>query len=445
MKITIVGAGRVGLHLAKYFVDEHQDVFLVDDDRNRLSIAESDFNLRTFAGDPLDFNILREANSGRADVFVAVTASAASNMMACAMAKSLGAKETIARIDKFDFLQQSNLEVIRRMGVDHVVHPDHLAALSLISSLTHSWSYGWNDFDNGAIVMAAVAVNEDSAIAGRYLKEMYRENRMIHISALKRNGKTIIPHGDDMIMAGDILYITTVPEGIERVKEVTSKEDREIKRVILMGGSNVAELAARMAGRQFSLVIVEKNLERCRYLTETCTDARIIYGDGSEQDVLDEAGINRCDAFVALSDNSESNILGCFMAHDEGVVRTIAEVEKEQYIATAESFGIGAIINKPIITANAIFQLILESDASSSRCFAMKDAEVTRMVINEDSHLTKGPVSSLRLPKELNFAGLIRDGKGQTVTGSTVFQPGDSVIVFCLNGAMQKVEKLFRK
>lgn len=445
MNITIVGAGRVGVHLAKYFVDENQDVYLVDNNRAHLSILESDLNLRTFFGEPTDFKILREASSHNADIFVAVTADTSTNLVTCAMAKSMGAKKTIARVDKYDFLEKENSSVIRNMGVDHVVYPDYLAALSVISSLEHSWTYGWNDFNDGSIIMAAVMIEEDSPICGSKLKDMYKEARTMHISALKRGMKTIIPHGDDLILPKDILYITTLASGIVKVKAIAGKNDSAIKKVIVLGGSTVAELIARLKGNKFSFVIVEKNLERCRILAEVCPDAEIIYGDGSDQDVLGEAGINNCDAFVALTDSTESNLLGCLTAQDAGVSRTISEIEKEQYIPKAESFNIGAIINKPIITANAIFQLILDSDQTSSKYFAMKDAEVAKMEIKEGSPLTKNPVKDLKLPKELNFAGLIRNGKGEIVTGSTVFQKGDSVIVFCLNGSLDKVEKLFKK
>ena len=445
MNITIVGAGRVGVHLAKYFVDEHQDVYLVDNNKSQLSLLESDFNLRTFFGEPTDFRILREAFADKADIFVAVTGNAATNLVTCAMAKSMGAKKTIARVDKYDFLIKENASVVRNMGVDHVVYPDYLASLSVISSLEHSWTYGWNDFNDGAIILTAVSIEADSPISGKRLKDMYKESRSMHISALKRGTKTIIPHGDDFILPNDILFITTIDEGIEKVRTITGKNNIPVKKVVIMGGSAVAELVARSTQKKFSLVIVEKNLERCRELTETCPDAEIIYGDGSDQDVLEEAGINNSDAFVALSDSSESNILGCLTAMDMGVERTIAEIEKEQYIPKGESFKIGAIINKPIITANAIFQLILDSDFSSSKCFAMKDAEVAKMEIREGSSLTKCPVKDLRLPKELNFAGLIRNGIGEIVTGNTVFQEGDDVIVFCLNGSLNKVEKLFRK
>lgn len=445
MNITIVGAGRVGIHLAKYFSEENQDVFLVDSERSHLSVLESDFNLRTFQGQPLDLKTLREANTERADIFISVTADTATNLITCALAKSMGAKKTIARVDRYDFIDQKNSNVVKQMGVDHVVYPDYLSALSVISALEHSWSYGWNDFNDGSIIMVAVTVDSDSPITGCKLKEMYENNRTMHISALRRGAQTIIPHGEDTIYPGDILYITTVAEGIEKVKKISGKKDNPVKKVILLGGSNVAQIVTNLAGKRFSFVIIDKKIERCRELAERCRDAEIIFGDGIDQDVIEEAGINDADAFVALSDSSESNILSCLTAQDIGVGRTVAEIEKEQLIAKAESFNIGAIINKPIITANAIFQLILDSDYPSSKCFAMRDAEVARLEIKEGSILTKYPVKDLKLPKDLTFAGIIRNNRGEIVTGNSVFKPGDSVIVFCLNGALENVEKLFRK
>lgn len=178
---------------------------------------------------------------------------------------------------------------------------------------------------------------------------------------------------------------------------------------------------------------------------EACPESDIICGDGSELDVLEEAGIRKCDAFVALTDNTESNILSCLTAADAGVKKNIAEVEKEQLIEKAESFRLDTIINKPIITANAIFQLILDANVESSKCFVLPDADVGRITVKAGSFLTRGKVMDLKLPSELTLAGLIRDGQGEMVTGSTQFQPGDTAIVFCMAGALKRVEKLFGK
>lgn len=445
MKITIVGAGRVGVHLAKYFADEQQDVFLVDNDHSHLSTLESDFNLRTFLGEPTDFNTLRSANSEKADIFVAVTANTAENLVACAMAKSMGAKKTIARVDKYDYLLPTNEAVVKKMGVDHVVFPDYLAASSILSSLEHGWCGSWTEFENGSIIMVGVTVTPESPVAGKHLKDLFSESRFLHVSALRRNHQTIIPGGNDNILPGDILYVTVTPSGIEKVQQLIGINNFIIRKVIIMGGSMVAQLITQLSDKNFSFTIIEKDRHRCRRLMESCPDVEIICGDGSEFDVLEEGGINKCDAFIALTDNTESNILSCLTAEDLGIRKNIAEVEKEQLIAKAESFQLGTIINKPTITATSIFQLILDSNVDSTKYFALPDAEIGRLQVNKDSFLTKNQVMHLKLPQGLTFAGLIRNGKGEMVTGSTHFLPGDQVIVFCLPGSLKRVEKLFAK
>lgn len=445
MKITIVGAGRVGVHLAKYFSNEHQDVYLVDKDAEKLSILDADFNMRTFVGEPTDFNVLREANAETADVFAAVTADTEDNLVACAMAKSMGARLTIARVERYDFMDPANAAVVSRMGVDRIVYPELLAAQTVINALEHPWCRSWDDFDNEAILLTAVSINSHAPIVGHKLKELSADNSNFHISALRRDNKTIIPRGDDYVIENDILYFTSVPAAIDRVMELCGKSDFNIKNVLIMGGSKIAEIIDKIAPRKYSLTLIEKDRMKCRTLAENCNSCSIIYGDASERDVLEEAGISKCDAFVALSNITEGNLLACITAKEARVRRTIAEIEKEQFIDKGESFGIGTIINKPIITANAIFQLILDSDTDTKRCFAMTHAEVARLEIREDSFLTSAPIKDLKLPRELTFAGLIRNNEGFIVNGDTRFRAGDQVIVFCMNGALNIVEKLFSK
>ena len=443
MKITIVGAGRVGIHLSKYFAEEQQDVYLIDRDPKHLTLLESDFNLRTYTGEPTDLETLREANSENADIFVAVTANSAENLVACSMAKSMGAKRTIARVDRFNYLLPANVSVVNRMGVDFMVFPDFLAAQSIISSLEHAWCKSWTEFEDGAIIMVAVEVTDRSKIRDCLLKDIFSDSRSLHISALRRNHRTIIPHGEDRIKLGDILYITLTSQGAGTVMDLIGIAPFPVRKIILMGGSTISELIAKTAFKKFFCTIIEKDRERCHQLMEACPESEIILGDGSELDVLEEAGIHKCDAFVSLTDNTESNILSCLTAEDLGVKKNIAEVEKEQLIEKAESFRLDTIINKPIITANAIFQLILDANVESSKFFILPDADVGRIKVKAGSFLTKDKVMNLKLPSELTLAGLIREGRGEMVTGSTHFQPGDTAIVVCMAGAIKRVEKLF--
>lgn len=446
MRITIVGAGRVGVYLAKYFASENQDVFLVDSDSEQLAVLESDFNMRTFVGDPVDIGVLREAGAGASDVFVAVTASTAENLVACAMAKSLGARRTIARVEQSGFTETDNVRVLSRMGVDNVVYPDFLAAQTILKTLEHSWARSIDYFFDGAIVMVAVSVTAKAPIAGKFLRDLFSEGRYFHVSALRRNHQTIVPTGADRIESGDILYLTSTPQGIAKIVELTGRNvSANIRKVVLMGASDVARILMNTASERFVFTVIEKNIERCREIAAQCDGATVIYGDAGEYDVLEEAGIGKSDAFVALSDNSESNILSCLTAKEYGVMRTIAEVEKEQLLDKAESFNIGGVVNKPILTANAMLQMILASDTRSPRSFIVPGAEVVDLEIRVESGLTGRPVMELNLPKGITFAGMMRGGESSIVSGTTRFAPGDRVIVFCRQGVLDKVYKLFKE
>ncbi len=445
MKITIVGAGRVGMHLAKYLSAEHQDIIIVDEDAGKLSALDADFNLMTVAGNPTGFRTLREARAAEADLFIAVTPVTAENIVACATARSMGARRTVARVDRYDYIDARNSAVVKGMGVDKVIFPEFLAAQSIIGALDHSWATHWYEFDHGEIIMIGVELGGEAPIAGLPLRELSSISGAFHVSAVRRDHATIIPRGDYRPQSGDVVFVTTTRGGVEKVMELTGKWNREIRRVVVAGGNLIAELVGLEAPKRYDITIIEKDAERCRYLARKCGRCSIINGDAGENDVLIEAGIAAADAFIALSDGAAGNILACLTASEVGVAKTIAEIEREQYIAKAETFGIGTIINKQLIASNTIFQMMIDADSSSSKCLALTDAEVARLEVRDGSFLTSGAVRELRLPSELTFAGMIRGGKGVLVTGDTRFKPHDQVLVFCLGGALHKVEKLFNR
>ncbi len=445
MKITIVGAGRVGTHLAKYLSGECQDIYIIDEDADKLAALDVDYNLMTIVGSPTGFNALRAAKVEESDLFIAVTPDTSENIVACATAKSMGARMTVARVDREDYMDERNVQVVRGMGVDRVIFPEYLASEGILEALSHGWARNWYEFDRGEILMVGVHINSSAPLVGRHLRDLADIREHFHVSAIRRNHATIIPRGDHRVEADDILYVTTTAKSIPHLLTLAGKENREIKNVVIMGGNKIAEMAAKAGAYKFNFTIIDKDPERCRQLTLLCPGCEIIQGDASEWDVLLEAGITKTDAFIALSASSESNILACLTARDLGVKKTIAEIEREQFIMKGEAFNIGTIINKQLLASNAIFQLMIDADSSSSKCLALTDAEVARLEIKSNSALLEAPVKDLRLPKELTFGGLIRHGKGALVTGSTIFQEGDQVLVFCLAGALHKVERLFRR
>lgn len=443
MKIVIAGAGEVGSHLAKLLSSEEQDIMVVDTDAERLAKLDANYNLMTVVGNPTSFAALREARAADCDLFIAVTPYESNNIVACSIAKNLGAVTTVARIDSYDFMNPDNAAHVRHMGVDRVIYPEYLAAEEIITALRRTWVRNWFELHNGRIILAGVKLRAQAPIVGMKLKDFAFTNRNFHVSAIKRNHETIIPRGDDRMEVGDILYFTTTRDHIDELIELTGKTRHRIRRVIIMGGSNIAIRLVNLGADEFKFKIIEADEARCRKLPQKCPDCEIIHGDARDTDLLADVGIADTDAFVALTDSSETNILSCLTAKEFGVKKTVADVETIQFISQAENLNIGKVVNKKLLASSTIFQLLLDSDSSTAKCLALADAEVAELEAREGSRITRSAVKDLKLPRELTLAGLIRGDEGMLITGNTVIQPGDHVLVFCLQGALHKVERLF--
>lgn len=443
MKIVIVGAGEVGQHLAKLLSSEEQDIVLVDKDEEKLARIDANYNLMTRCGSPASFTTLQEAGTHRADLFIAVTPFEAKNITACAIAKSLGAKRTVARIDNYEYLKAENRPFFTKLGVDDLIYPEQLAAMEIKTALRRSWTRLWFELSGGEIILVGVKVRSNSVMTGKRLKELPMCRGTFHVSAITRRNETIIPGGDDFILCDDVVYFTTTPDQVENLREVCGKITSDVRRVMVMGGSRIAVRLASMLGSEYRLKVIENDMTRCRQLPDKCPNCEIIHGDGRDNELLVEEGISEMDAFVALTDSSETNILACLAAKESGVQKTVAEVENIQFISEADRLNIGTIINKKLLASSKIFQILLAADSESSKFLSLADAEVAELEVKAGAKVTKAPVMKLNLSRDMTIGGLVRNGHGMLVTGTTVIQPGDRVVVFCTSGVIHKIEKLF--
>ncbi len=444
MKIIIAGAGAVGTHLAKMLSDEHHDIVLMDPEEERLSSLDSNFDLMTIAARPTSINSLKDAGVPHADLFIAVTPEESTNITSCMLAHSLGAKKTVARIDNYEYLQPKNKEFFQNLGIDSLIYPEMLAAKEIADGLHLSWIRQWWEFSGGALVMLGVKLREDALILNTPIFQLKKE-QPYHIVAIKRMGETIIPGGSDELHANDIVYFMTSKRSLAYIRKITGKEEYgTIHNVMIMGGSRIAMRATQLVSDDMSVKIIDSDLNRCHWITDMVDDkVMVINGDGRDFELLNDEGISEVDAFVALTDNSETNILACLAAKRMGVVKTIAEVENIDYIGMAESLDIGAIINKKKIAASYIYQLLLDADVSNVKCLTFANADVAEFVVKENARVTRVPVKDISLPKGTTIGGLVRGDEGILVTGNTQIQAGDHVVVFCLASMIKRIEKYF--
>ncbi len=417
----------------------------MDEEEERLSALGSNFDLMTVTASPTSIKGLKEVGAGESDLFIAVTPDESRNMTACMLAKNLGAQKTVARIDNYEYLLPKYKEFFGKLGVNSLIYPEMLAAKEIVSSVRMSWVRQWWEFCGGALVLLGVKVRERAEILDTPLYKLGASGLPYHVVAIKRGEETIIPRGDDLILLNDIVYFTTTRKYIPYIREITGKKEyADVRKVVIMGGSRIAVRTAQYAPDYMNITIVENNPARCHRLMELLDDKTMILNlDGRDMELLKEEGLEHADAFVALTGNSETNILACLAAKREGVNKTVAQVENIDYIGMAESLDIGTVINKKKIAASHIYQMMLDADVSNVKCLTFANADVAEFTVKEGAKVTRHPVKDLGLPKGSTIGGLIRGGEGIVVMGDTQIQAGDHVVVFCLDMMIKKLEKYF--
>ncbi|MDE6272729.1 MAG: Trk system potassium transporter TrkA [Muribaculaceae bacterium] len=443
MKIIIAGAGEVGCHLAKMLSREDQDIILIDSEQNKLDSLDSNYNLMTWTGSTSSFQTLRDIGVKDCDLYIAVTPFETRNITSCSIAKRLGAKKTVARIDNSEFLRPENGKILKEIGADYLIYPENLAAQEIHLALSHNWARYWGELHDGQLVLIGVKLHSKSELIDKKLRDITVTTHDFHVAAIKRNNETIIPTGNDELRHDDIVYFITTPPFIDEVREICGKRKRVIKRAMLMGGTRITRRFATLYGDKYDLRIIESDRALCEEMATNLPDCEVVHGDGRDIEVLRENNIYQYDAFLAMTDSSEGNILSCLTAKEFGVPKTIADVENLQFFSQAENLNIGTIINKKLLASSRIFKLLLDADESSAKFLVLADAEVAELQAKQGSKITKAPVKDLHLPFGMTLAALVRGDNCELISGMTRILPGDYVVVFCLSGTFSKVEKLF--
>ena len=442
MRIVIAGAGEVGTHLAKMLSNEEQDIIVMDVENKKLEPLEN-YNLLTYQGSAISFSDLNAIKTGACDLFIAVTKSEARNILSCSMAKKLGARKTVARIDNDEFFNDRWREHFTMLGIDHLIYPEMLAAKEIASALKRTWARNWFELFDGELIVVGVKIRSNAAIVNHMLKDLTDISSFLHVSAIKRNREIIIPRGDDRVLENDIVYIATTREHIDEVREVCGKVQYPVDNVLVVGGNDIAEQLIKKLGKTVDVKIIEQDENRCEELAQRYPNCKLVQGDFRDSELNEEESVSYYDAFISLGDNSAVNMMACMIAKTNGVPKTIAQVEDIQFINEAEALNIGTIVNKKLLASSRIFQILIDADEDNARCLALADAEVAEVIVEEGDRVTRAEVKDLKLSRDFTIAGLVRDGKGMLVGGNTRIQAGDHVVVFCLQGAMHKLDKYF--
>lgn len=448
MRIIIAGAGEVGFHLAKLLSYEAQEITLIDTDKERLSYADNHLDIRVLRGDATSIQVLQDAQVGDSDLVIAVTASETTNLTLCVLAKQLGCKRTMARISNTEFMDNRDIIKFEQLGIDELISPERLAAMEIQLMLNQSAFNDTYQFEEGLLTMFGVILPKTAPFVGKMVKEAARifpELNFMPI-ALQRKGTqfTLIPRGDTVFKEGDQVYFITSDKGVEELYKLSGMQKQEIKNVMILGGSKVGYKTARdLCDKKFNVKLIEKNKEKAFDIADELPHALVINGDGRNVELLEEENLESMDAFIAVTGNSETNIMSCLVAKSKKIKKTIALVENMDYFQLSHSIGVDTLINKKLLAANSIFRYIRKGEVLALTRLNNLNAEILEFKVKASSLVNGEIIRELNFPREASIGGVIRNGEGIIALGDFRITEGDKVVVCCLPKAIPRIEKLF--
>lgn len=448
MNIVIAGAGEVGSHLAKMLAGEHHDITIIDDDLERLDAVAETSDLLTVQGDPTSIEVLRSAAVSKADLFVAIYPSKSQNIniISALLAKQVGAKKVACRINNGEFMSKENKTIFTDLGIDKLFYPERMASNEIVNLLKQAEMTEFAKLESNLCLLALRVELESSMLDNEIVDYGIEDGRAkFRIVAITRGDDTFIPDELTRIRLHDMLYIIAMRDSVDEVIRLVGKEEFDVHRLIILGGGRIGEqLAARFEGQAKFVKLIEISRERCTELSKRLTKTLIINGDGRNSDFLYEEDIKSCDAFVAVTSSSETNILSCIAAKRMGVPKTIAEVENLKYVKLAEEMGVDAVINKKLLTASDLFRFAMADNVHRVKRLTGSDAKIIEYVANAGSTITSAPLSQIDFPKDAVIGGVARGTDSYVTTPDTQIRPYDRVFVFALTSALQKLDKLFK-
>lgn len=446
MRIIIAGAGNVGTYLVKMFTNSNHDVIIIDNNKEKLEEISAHYDVMPIFGSASSLLILKDAEVRKSKLFIAVSNSQEINILSAIIAKKLGSKRTIARIDNPEYLHENTKLMLENLGVDSLVYPEILASEEIICQLKQPNLLKSMNFTSDELQLFTMKIDNNSRLLNKQLHEI---NEMFpgivaRVVAIKRETETIIPNGQETVLNGDLLYITTENKGKHEIIKLLGLSNFEIKNVMILGGSRIGVKIAEKLEKYYYVKLFEKSLDKSYSIADLLKDTLVIHSEARSADFLLDEGISRTDVFIAVTGNSEINMLSCMLAKKLGVKKTYAEIENMDYFELAQNTDIDYIINKKLIAASNIFAYTIDAEVLSVKYFTNTDAQLLEFVVHKKSKITKKALKDIDFTEHALIGGVVRNNKPFIAVGDTHLLPDDKVVVFCLPGYSDKIAKWFK-
>ncbi len=445
MNIVIAGAGDMGYHLAEQLSFDNKDITLIDTDREVLDYVASKLDVLTVQGDATAFEILKRANVNKASMVLAVTTSEKTNIVTAVLAKQLGAKRVMARVRNHSYMDDENLSYFKNLGIDNLISPTMLCSKHIFKMIENSSFTEVFDFEGGKLNIVGITLDQSNPLVNQRIMDT-KSNPIfedIRIIAILRDQKTIIPRGSTIIRNNDHVFFISSKKNTQSIMEVLGQVKHTIKNVMIIGGDDMALTTALRLEDHFRVTLINKDKERCKWLAENLKNSLVINGDYKNVELLIEEGLEQMDAFLALTESSETNIIASLTAKNHGVYKTIAHVDTREYIHISHSIGVDSLINKKLVAANEISRFLKKGSVDAVSGIYGVDAEFIQYSVCKNNRLIKKSLQELYFPDTAIVAGVIRGDKVFIPDGDFQLELNDKAIVLALPEAKIALEKLF--
>lgn len=441
MRIIIVGAGAVGSYLAERLSSGGEDVVVIEDNEDRAAELQDRIDAMVLHGNGASVQMLEQAGAAEADLLIAVTSSDGANILACHTGTFLGIETTIARIEDGELR-----EGVDRLGVDMVIDPSINAAQALVGIVGLGGASELIEFADGKLVMMGTLVPPNAPITDGPLRELRIRQAEWGwvVAALVRDGHIIVAHGDTLVLPGDHILLMTTDDRVNDAARLLGLKRRHLDRAIIIGGTRLAELTADvMVESGLSVVVVDEDRDRCKYLASRHPDALVIRGDPTDPDVYDELDMSPKDVVMALSGWDEINLLSCLVAKASGAGMAISRFNRIAYVGLLAGLGIDAAVSSRLLAASAILRFVRRGRVEQVATFSDTDAEAIEIEVAEGSAAVDKSLVELGLPAGVVIGGISRNGTTFVPDGSTVVRTGDHIIFFALPADIDESSAIF--
>ncbi len=449
MKVVVVGAGEVGFDVARLLEMGQHDVVVVDVDAEALEHVRERLDVMTIQGNGTSATVLSEAGIREADLLIAVTTIDEVNIIACMMADRLGVGTTVARIRSEELKGEETVLSAQDLGIDVVIHPEESAAAEVARLIRRAGATDMLTFADGRLHLVGIRLDADAPVIGMSMQELAARAPHVRfrIMAVVRGIRTILPGGREVLRKNDQVFVLSLPKYLPPIIKMMGKSERRLEDIMILGGTKVgAKVAQLLSGvKGLRVKLIEPGRERAERLAEALPNCLVLHGNATDIDLLVTEGLSDMDAFVAVTEDEESNLVTCLLAKHLRVKKTVALLSKAAYIPISQSIGLDAAVSVKLAVSREIMRFLRGKHVLSVATVHGMDAEILEMEADPGSPITRAPLKDLTLPRGLLIGAVTAGRHLEIATGTTKIEPGERAFVFVLPDVVDKVEKLFSR